>query len=203
MLVLVHKYLHGFNIFISLSILIFWNASTIAMAILHWGPTNQPWRVIILGSRCHHFFSIYRNLLFFSIIQSGAHRSSVVDPTLLSPTHTPAYNAKNHNTKILPDICHSILPDPIQNNFTKDMTEISSQHSEELDNRNIFNENSKILTTALLFKWSVLCIFLDIDELSPNKDECNALAALWVNKRKTWVEDSTSLIKFLIQWLWL
>ena len=100
----------------------------------------------------NHFFSINRNLLFFSIIQSGAHRSPVVDPTLLSPTHTPAHNAKNHNTKILPDICHSILPDPIQNNFTKDTTEISSQHSEELGNRNIINEDSKLPTTALLFK---------------------------------------------------
>ena len=97
-------------------------------------------------------FFYLQELTIFLNYPVRAHRSSVVDPTLLSPTHTPAHNAKNHNTKILPDICHSILPDPIQNNFTKDMTEISSQHSEELDNRNIFNENSKLPTTALLFK---------------------------------------------------
>ena len=113
---------------------------------LFWVPTS-------------HFSSINRNLLFSSITQSGAHGSRVIDPTLLSPTHTPAHNARNHNTKILPDVCHSVSPDPIQDNFNKDVAKISSQHSEELDNRNDFNENSKSPTTALLF-WMITLVHL-------------------------------------------
>ena len=132
---------------------------------LHWPAMH--WRTLPVSPRewsfwvpgTSHFSSINRNLLFFSITQSGAHRSPVVDPTLLSPTHTPAHNARNHNTKILPDVHHSVSPDPIQDNFNKDMAKISSQHSEELDNGNDFNENSKSPATALLF-WMITHVHL-------------------------------------------